>query len=252
MDWEISAAEKGGYEHFMFKEIMEQPKALRDTIFPRIRDGQGGAGRFRPRRRDDLREAWTSCTSSPAAPPTMWAWRPNTPWSGCCASPVEVTLASEFRYCDPIVTREHPGRGHQPVRRDHRHPGRHAGGPAAGRRGCCPSSMWWGPPSPGSRTTCIYTWAGPEIAVATTKAYSTQLAVVYLLGLYFAELLGTVEPGGVRRHGRRAELLIPTKMEEILRSSRRRSSTMPLSTSTTTPCSSSAGTSTMPWGWRAP
>ena len=40
VDWEISAAEKGGYEHFMFKEIMEQPKALRDTIFPRLRDGE--------------------------------------------------------------------------------------------------------------------------------------------------------------------------------------------------------------------
>ena len=84
MDWEISAAEKGGYEHFMFKEIMEQPEALRKTIFPRIRDGRVVL--------EDLdltagvaADAGPAFMSSPAAPPTMWAWWASTPWSGCCA-----------------------------------------------------------------------------------------------------------------------------------------------------------------------
>ena len=75
---------KGGYEHFMFKEIMEQPKALRDTIFPACGTGKWCWTRSPSPGRSW--RGWTGCTSSPAAPPTMWGLRPNTPWSGCCAS----------------------------------------------------------------------------------------------------------------------------------------------------------------------
>ena len=213
VDWEISAAEKGGYEHFMFKEIMEQPKALRDTIFPRLRDGEVvldevSLTREELERLDRLYVI--ACGSSyhvgVAAKYTL---------ERLLRIPVEVTLASEFRYCDPIVDPAHPGRRHQPVRRDYRYPGRHAGGPEAREPGCCPSSMWWRSTIARESDDVIYTWAGPEIAVATTKAYSTQLAVIYLLGLRFAHLLGTV--GEEEYAGMVAQLRqLPAKVEEIL------------------------------------
>ena len=102
VDWEISAAEKGGYEHFMFKEIMEQPKALRDTIFPRLRGDRVVLDdltitREELERMDRL--YIIACGSSyhvgVAAKYIL---------ERLLRIPVEVTLASEFRYCDPIVT----------------------------------------------------------------------------------------------------------------------------------------------------
>ena len=102
VDWEIDAAEKGGYEHFMFKEIMEQPKALRDTIFPRLRGDRVVLDdltitREELERMDRL--YIIACGSSyhvgVAAKYIL---------ERLLRIPVEVTLASEFRYCDPIVT----------------------------------------------------------------------------------------------------------------------------------------------------
>ena len=81
IQWDITAAEKGGYEHFMMKEICEQPEALRKTISPRIRDGKIVL--------DDITltksksRICARCLSWPAAPPTTWAWWPSTPSSGC-------------------------------------------------------------------------------------------------------------------------------------------------------------------------
>ena len=150
VDWEISAAEKGGYEHFMFKEIMEQPKALRDTIFPRLRDGEVvldevSLTREELERLDRLYVI--ACGSSyhvgVAAKYTL---------ERLLRIPVEVTLASEFRYCDPIVTR-------RTLAVVISQSGETIDTLAAMREarrlgpGCCPSSMWWGPPLPGSRTT---------------------------------------------------------------------------------------------------
>ena len=102
VDWEISAAEKGGYEHFMFKEIMEQPKAFRDTISPRIQDGRVVLEGLNLTAEDlkALDKIYViACGSSyhvgMAAKYTL---------ERLLRKPVEVTLASEFRYCDPIVT----------------------------------------------------------------------------------------------------------------------------------------------------
>ena len=102
VDWEISAAEKGGYEHFMAKEIMEQPKAFRDTVFPRIQDGRVVL--------DDLnidgeylknadKIYIIACGSSYHV--GMVA---KYVLEKLLRKPVEVTLASEFRYCDPLVS----------------------------------------------------------------------------------------------------------------------------------------------------
>jgi len=102
VDWEISAAEKGGYEHFMAKEIMEQPKAFRDTVFPRIQDGRVVLDdlSLTP---DYLREVdklyIIACGSSYHVGMTA-----KYTLERLLRKPVEVTLASEFRYCDPIVT----------------------------------------------------------------------------------------------------------------------------------------------------
>ena len=102
VDWEISAAEKGGYPHFMFKEIMEEPRAIRDTISPRIRDGKvvlDGLSITREELEKMDRFYIIACGSSyhvgMAAKYIL---------ERLLRIPVEVTLASEFRYCEPIVS----------------------------------------------------------------------------------------------------------------------------------------------------
>ena len=128
--------------------------------------------------------------------------------------PVEVTLASEFRYCDPIVTDRtlalvisQSGETIDTL----------AAMREAKRLGARVLSIVNVVGSTIARESddVLYTWAGPEIAVATTKAYSTQLAVVYLIGLYCAKLLGTVGEEEYRAIVDEL-LLIPTKIEEIL------------------------------------
>lgn len=212
VDWEISAAEKGGYEHFMAKEIMEQPKAFRDTVFPRIQDGRVVL--------DDLnidgeylknadKIYIIACGSSYHV--GMVA---KYVLEKLLRKPVEVTLASEFRYCDPLVSERtlcivisQSGETIDTL----------AAMREAKRLGARILSIVNVVGSSIARESddVLYTWAGPEIAVATTKAYSTQLAVIYLIALRFAELLGTI--GEEEYEDMVAELLtIPTKMERIL------------------------------------
>ena len=212
VDWEISAAEKGGYEHFMFKEIMEQPKALRDTIFPRLR-GERVVLDDLTITREELermdRLYIIACGSSyhvgVAAKYIL---------ERLLRIQVEVTLASEFRYCDPIVTDRtltlvisQSGETIDTL----------AAMREAKRLGARLLSIVNVVGSTIARESddVLYTWAGPEIAVATTKAYSTQLAVIYLVGLYFAELLGRI--GAQEYQELVAQLrLLPSKAEEIL------------------------------------
>ena len=212
VDWEISAAEKGGYEHFMAKEIMEQPEAFRKTISPRILQGKVALDGL-SLEADYLREMdklyVIACGSSyhvgMVAKYTL---------ERLLRKPVEVTLASEFRYCDPIVTDKtlalvisQSGETIDTL----------AALREARRLGARVLSIVNVVGSTIARESddVLYTWAGPEIAVATTKAFSTQLAVVYLIGLYCADKLGTLpreEYDAIL-----AELqAIPDKMEEIL------------------------------------
>ena len=213
VDWEISAAEKGGYEHFMFKEIMEQPKAIRDTISPRLRDGKVVLDdvTITKEELEDLDRLYViACGSSyhvgMAAKYIL---------ERLLRIPVEVTLASEFRYCAPIVTKHtlalvisQSGETIDTL----------AAMREAKRLGARILSIVNVVGSTIARESddVLYTWAGPEIAVATTKAYSTQLAVVYLLGLYFADLLGRVSEE--EYHALVEELrALPAKAEAILR-----------------------------------
>ncbi|MBS6348600.1 MAG: glutamine--fructose-6-phosphate transaminase (isomerizing) [Oscillospiraceae bacterium] len=213
VDWEISAAEKGGYEHFMFKEIMEEPKALKDTISPRIRDGKVVLDDLTITR-EDLegmdRFYIIACGSSyhvgMAAKYIL---------ERMLRIPVEVTLASEFRYCEPIVSERtlavvisQSGETIDTL----------AAMREAKRLGARLLSIVNVVGSTIARESddVLYTWAGPEIAVATTKAYSTQLAVIYLLAIHFAGLLGRIDPEEYRELVEQLQLL-PGKAEEILK-----------------------------------
>ena len=213
VDWEISAAEKGGYEHFMFKEIMEEPKALKDTISPRIRNGRVVLDQLTITR-EELEQMdrfyIIACGSSyhvgMAAKYIL---------ERLLRIPVEVTLASEFRYCNPIVSKRtlavvisQSGETIDTL----------AAMREAKRLGARVLSIVNVVGSTIARESddVLYTWAGPEIAVATTKAYSTQLAVIYLLGLYFADLLGCLGAEEYRELVEQLQLL-PAKAEEILK-----------------------------------
>ena len=193
--WDVQAAEKGGYEHFMLKEIMEQPGAVKATLAPRLKNGgvefEELAGLV-PQLASLRKIVITACGSAY--------------YAGCagryalerlCGIPVEVELASELRYSDPLID-EHTllilisqsGETADTI---------------AALREC---------KAKGAKTLAVvnvvgssvatladytvYTWAGPEIAVATTKGYTTQVAVLYLLALFFACCLNRAGDGWER------------------------------------------------------
>ena len=212
VDWEIDAAEKGGYEHFMFKEIMEQPEAMRRAIFPRIKDGEVYFEDF------GLTEEYirairkiyiVACGSSYHV-----GMVGKYDLERLTRKPVEVALASEFRYMDPIVDENtlvvvisQSGETLDTM----------AALREAKRLGAKVLSIVNVVGSSIARESdvVLYTWAGPEIAVATTKAYSTQMAVIDLLALYFARVLGTV--GEEEYRAVLEEMLrLPGKMEAVL------------------------------------
>ena len=212
VNWEISAAEKGGYEHFMAKEIMEQPKAFRDTVFPRIQNGRVVLDELEIT--EEQLKAMDKIYIIACGSSYHVGMVAKYILEGILRKPVEVTLASEFRYCEPLVT-EHTlcivisQSGETIDTLAAMREAKRLGGRVLSIVNVVGSTI--------ARESdgVLYTWAGPEIAVATTKAYSTQLAVIYLIALRFAELLGTVSEAAYEEIV--AELLtIPAKMEEVL------------------------------------
>ena len=212
VDWEIDAAEKGGYEHFMFKEIMEQPEALRRAIFPRIRDGEVFLEDFKLPADyiRNIRKIYIVACGSSYHVGMISKYN----LERILRRPVEVALASEFRYMDPIVDERtlvvvisQSGETLDTM----------AALREAKRLGATILSIVNVVGSSIARESdqVLYTWAGPEIAVATTKAYSTQLAVLNLLGLYMARILGTMEEAEYRAVLEEM-LLLPGKLETIL------------------------------------
>ncbi len=190
VDWDVTAAEKGGYPHFMFKEIMEQPEAIRRTISPRIREGRVVLDdvRFTAEDMEKFSRIFIVACGSSYHVGVVSKYN----WQRLLRRSVEVELASEFRYSDPLVD-EHTlvvvisqsGETLDTM----------AAMREAKRRGARTLAIVNVVGSSIAREAddVLYTWAGPEIAVATTKAYSTQLILMDLLGLYLADLLGTVE-----------------------------------------------------------
>ncbi len=212
VDWEIDAAEKGGYEHFMFKEIMEQPEALRRCIFPRIKDDQVYFEDF------GLSEDYIRAISKIYIVACGSSYHVGMVGKynieRLTRKPVEVALASEFRYMSPIVDKNtlviaisQSGETLDTM----------AALREAKRLGAKVLSIVNVVGSSIARESdeVLYTWAGPEIAVATTKAYSTQMAVIDLLALYFARILGTVDQKEYETVLQEM-LMLPGKMEIIL------------------------------------
>ena len=212
VDWEIDAAEKGGYEHFMFKEIMEQPEALRRCIFPRIREDEVYFEDFGITEEEirQFRKIYIVACGSSYHVGVVGKYN----LEKLTRIPVEVALASEFRYMSPIVDERTlvvviSQSGETLDTMAALREAKRLGGRILSIVNVVGSSI------ARESDQVLYTWAGPEIAVATTKAYSTQMAVVDLLALYFGKILGTVEES--EYHAVLDEmLLLPGKMEAIL------------------------------------
>ncbi len=212
VDWDVSAAEKGGYAHFMFKEIMEQPEAIAKTVSPRIRDGRVVLDDITLTAdyvRDISRIFIIACGSSYHVGMVS-----KYNWERLLRRPVQVDLASEFRYSDPLVDEKslvvvisQSGETLDTM----------AAMREAKRRGARTLAVVNVVGSSIAREAddVLYTWAGPEIAVATTKAYSTQLVLMDLIGLYLADLLGTVEKSEYDAILAEAQVL-PEKMSHFL------------------------------------
>ncbi|GGY06077.1 glutamine--fructose-6-phosphate transaminase (isomerizing) [Streptomyces tanashiensis] len=189
VDWDASAAEKGGYDYFMLKEIAEQPKAVADTLLGRI-DGSGRLTLDEVRIPDTvLREAdkvviiacGTAFHAGLIAKYAIEHWT---------RIPCEVELASEFRYRDPILGRRTLviAISQSGETMDTLMALRHAREQGAKVLAVCNTN---GSTIPRESDAVLYTHAGPEVAVASTKAFLTQLVACYLLALYLGQVRGT-------------------------------------------------------------
>ena len=213
VDWDVSAAEKGGYEHFMMKEIEEQPKALRDTISPRIKDGRIVLDDISMTEEDikNLRKIYVVACGSAYHVGYVGKYIIEK----LTRKPVEVIVASEFRYCDPIIGENDLA---LVISQSGETADTKAGLEEAKRKGARVLSIVnvVGSAIANASDDVLYTWAGPEIAVATTKAYSTQLAVVYLIAAYMSEKLGLMSGEEYKQFIEDMEKL-PELVEKILK-----------------------------------
>ena len=212
IEWDAEAAEKGGYEHFMMKEIHEQPAAVRDTLSPRIKDGCIDLSELsldeeaiRKVRRLYIIGCGSAYHVGVAA---------RYVFESLARIPVEVDVASEFRYRDPVLE---PDSLAVIISQS----GETADTLAA-LRACKEHGVRTigvvnvvGSSIAREADATLYTWAGPEIAVATTKAYSTQLAACYLLAVEFARVRGTLAEGQYESLVNELQAL-PDKIEKTL------------------------------------
>ena len=212
VDWDVSAAEKGGYPHFMFKEIMEQPEAVRKTISPRIKEGQIVFDEL-SLDEDFIRSLdrifIVACGSSYHV---GMVGKYNL--ERLLRKPVDVQLASEFRYADPLVG---PNSLVIVISQSGETLDTMAALREARRLGAKILSIVNVVGSSIARESdnVLYTWAGPEIAVATTKAYSTQLVLLDMLGVFFAKVCGSISDAEYEEIVEEL-LALPVKMEAVL------------------------------------
>ncbi len=188
--WDIQSAEKGGYEHFMLKEIIEQPRAVKATIAPRIKDGE-----------IILDETELTADYLESINKIVITACGSAYYAGCagkyaieklCRIPVQVELASELRYSDPLID-EHTllivlsqsGETADTI----------AAMKECKNRGAKTLAVVnvVGSTIANTADHTLYTWAGPEIAVATTKGYTTQVSVLYLFALYAAKKMNRMD-----------------------------------------------------------
>lgn len=190
IEWDVNAAEKGGYEHFMLKEMNEQPKAITDTFSPRIRDGKIVIEELNMSDEEiqNIEKIMiVACGSAYHTGVTS-----KYVFEGLARIPVEVDLASEFRYRDPILNDKTlvvviSQSGETADTLAALRESKKQGARVLGIVNVVGSSI------AREADNVMYTWAGPEIAVATTKAYSAQLIALYLLAMKFACARGKLE-----------------------------------------------------------
>ncbi|MER8069636.1 glutamine--fructose-6-phosphate transaminase (isomerizing) [Streptomyces sp. NPDC094034] len=189
VDWDASAAEKGGYDYFMLKEIAEQPKAVADTLLGRI-DSEGSltldevripAAVLREADKVVIVACGTAFHAGLIAKYAIEHWT---------RMPCEVELASEFRYRDPILDRRTLviAISQSGETMDTLMALRHAREQGAKVLAICNTN---GSTIPRESDAVLYTHAGPEVAVASTKAFLTQLVACYLVALYLGQRRGT-------------------------------------------------------------
>lgn len=213
VEWDVAAAEKGGYEHFMMKEICEQPEALGKTISPRLREGRVALDDITLTREEIenfSRVYIVACgTSYHVGAVAKYAFEK------LLRLPIEVDVASEFRYRDPVLDERslviiisQSGETADTL----------AALREAKRQGARTLAIVnvVGSTIAAEADDVLYTWAGPEIAVASTKAYSTQLAVIYLIALYMAQETGRL-PGEELAGYLKALEALPAQAERCLR-----------------------------------
>lgn len=212
IEWDINAAEKGGYEHFMLKEMYEQPRTVRDTLSPRIKDGQIVIEELGMSDEEICaieRIHIVACGSAYHTGVTA-----KYIMEGLARIPVEVDLASEFRYRNPILNKNDlvviiSQSGETADSLAALREAKAQGIKTLGIVNVVGSSI------AREADRVMYTWAGPEIAVATTKAYSAQLIAHYLLAIHFAQVKGQIPEAQV------SEMItdlkaIPTQIEMLL------------------------------------
>jgi len=190
VNWDVTAAEKSGYEHFMMKEICEEPKVLKDTINPRIKDSVIELDKINITKEelDKLDKIFIVACGTAYHAGVVGKYIIEK----LARIPVEVDLASEFRYRDPIISSRNlviiisqSGETLDTL----------IALKESKKRGARILSVINVVGSSIARESddILYTWAGPEIAVASTKAYNTQLSALYLIALNFAHVRGTID-----------------------------------------------------------
>jgi glucosamine--fructose-6-phosphate aminotransferase (isomerizing) len=213
VDWDLSAAEKGGYEHFMLKEMHEQPLAIKQTLEGRTDLGGRLALDELRMSEDELREVdkvfvvacGTAYHSGLVAKYAIEHWT---------RLPVEIEIASEFRYRDPVLDRNTLviAISQSGETADTLGAVRYARRQRARVLTVCNTV---GASIPRESDAVLYTRAGPEVCVAATKTFATQLAAMYLVALYLAQVRGTMFVDEVAAVVRELER-IPAKVEVCL------------------------------------
>lgn len=210
--WDAESAEKGGYEHFMLKEIHEQPKAVKDTIGAYVKEGQIDFSQvgLEDEALADIERVYIVACGSAYHVGVVGKYVIE----GLTNIPVEVDLASEFRYRNPILVKNSlvivvSQSGETADSLAALRLAKERGVPVLGIVNVVGSSI--------ARESdyILYTYAGPEISVATTKAYSTQLIAMYLLAVQAAKVKGTIDEK--RYEGLLEEMAtLPDKIQKTL------------------------------------
>ena len=212
IDWDLEAAEKGGYDYFMLKEIAEQPQAVADTLLGHFRDGRIvlDEQRISDQELRDVDKVFIIACGS-AYHSGMVAKYAIEHWTRL---PCEVEIASEFRYRDPVLDRSTlvVAISQSGETADTLEAVRHAKSQKARVLAVCNTN---GSQIPREADAVLYTHAGPEIGVASTKAYLAQITANYLVGLALAQARGTKYPDEVAAEFRQLEKM-PEEIQKVV------------------------------------